>query len=260
MTDPVRHPTLDELAAVDAEAVDAQRAEAVRHHASGCAACAAVLTDLRRVRAVLRSAPIPALPPRLAERIDRALELAPAPAPVGRFARPIPPRRVLAAAAAAIALVGVGAGALTVLGGPGRTGSGGRAAGSEAQPAARPLITATGQDYTAAGLGGQVQALLSRSVPGAGQPSGPRPNTLSGPSPQPLPSSSEALAGCLNAIAERQHRPVLAADVARFAGQPAIVVVLAGPVAGQVTVVVTAPGCRAGRPEIRAVFPGLPRG
>lgn len=260
MTDSVRHPTLDELAAVDADAVAAERAAVVRRHASGCARCAAGLADLARVRAVLRSAPIPALPPRLADRIDRALELEPAPEPAGRSARSFPPRRVLAAAAAAIVLVGAGAGAVAVLSGPGPTKSAAGPAVSARHPAIRPLLTATGRNYTATGLVGQVQALLSGSAPNSGRPSGQGPNTLSGSNPEPLLAGPAALAGCLDAVTARQHRPVLAADVARYSGQPAIVIVLAGPAAGRVTVVVTAPGCRAARPEIRHVFPDLPRG
>lgn len=258
MTDSVRHPTLDELAAVDAEAVAGERAAALRRHVSGCAACAAALTELGRVRAVLRSAPIPPPPPGLAKRIDLALERAPGPEPAGRSARPIPPRRILAAAAA-VTLVGVGVGTVAVLRGPGPSGSAGRPAVSAGQPAPRPLLAASGRDYTAAGLAGQVQALLNQSGPSGGRPSGPQPNTLAGPPPRPTPDSS-ALAGCLDAVGARAHRRVLAADVARFAGRPAIVVVLAGPAAGRVTVVVTAPGCRAGRPEIRDVFPGVRRG
>jgi len=120
MTD---HPTLDELADAAEDLLSPEQAAAVEAHLASCADCQAQAASLRAVTAELAAAPVPTMPPDVAQRLSRVLvaESAHRDRPrsarvtLGNFGatRPAKPARrwlvpALAAAAAA-AIVGFGA-------------------------------------------------------------------------------------------------------------------------------------------------------
>lgn len=215
-------------------------------HLAGCPRCSAALMDLERaqapVRAALAGLPPPAVPADLAARLDAALLKAHEQAAVPRLPRPAVRRqRVLAVAAGAVVVLGLGglAFGLSRSAGTSLTTSAGSAVRPEA--AAVPVVptSSTGTDYAPRdALAGALPALLRGSGQQAASPAGDPLARLRQPA---------ELAGCLLALAGPASSGVpLALDYARYAGAPALVVVLPGAAAGKLDVFVVGVGCRAG--------------
>ncbi|MGD0685331.1 MAG: hypothetical protein ABSA03_09455, partial [Streptosporangiaceae bacterium] len=61
-----------------------RRLSRIQAHLAGCARCAALDQDLARVTALLASAPAPAMPPQVTDRIQAALAAESALSPAGR--------------------------------------------------------------------------------------------------------------------------------------------------------------------------------
>ena len=138
-------------------------------------------------------------------------------------------------------------------------------AGGTAARAAPATISASGRDYDPASLPGAAALLLARSPAGPDAGSGPvvpakpgRALTPSSPLAAPLPASIDRLRDavtlgiCASALAGDGSDQVLAADLARFQGEPAAVIVLPGPTAAEVDVWVVGPGCAPGNEQVRA--------
>lgn len=138
-------------------------------------------------------------------------------------------------------------------------------AGEAAAGALPGTINTSGRDYDLASLPGAAALLLAGSpeAPLAGSapglPTGPdRPPTPSAPLAAPLPASIERLRDastlgiCARALAGGGPDQVLAADLARYQGEPAAVIVLPGPTAAEVDVWVVGPGCAPGDQQVLA--------
>jgi hypothetical protein len=67
------HPDSDELAEFRAGLVTGRRATVITAHLAACAGCAAVADELAGVPALLAAAPAPAMPDRVAQRLDTVL-------------------------------------------------------------------------------------------------------------------------------------------------------------------------------------------
>lgn len=113
-------------ALLDDELTERERV-AVSRHLLDCADCRAELDGLRHTRALLRGAPVAALPPHVAARMvaaacepHDATRETPSPSPARRQGRRT--RAVTRAAAAAVALTGLLGGTAFALGGDGPTG------------------------------------------------------------------------------------------------------------------------------------------
>lgn len=275
---PVEHPDAEQVAALDADALGAEEAGAVRTHLAGCAACRGVLDDVRRVRTLLTEAPTPPIPEDVAGRLAGALAGAavatqgPTPEQRGRDrvmttagATVLAARRPrwsarLAALAAAAAFLGLlsGVGYL-VAGGGGRTSGGATTGASAAGVEATPLtvVNHTGNRYTMAALRAAVPALLSGSAGGsttlaggdrAARPSiaGAAPAAPAGagiPAPLATLADPQALRACADHVGEPGVAP-LAVDYAYLDGLPRVILLF--PIAGQpsrVMVIAAPPDC-----------------
>lgn len=67
------HPDVVDLAEYAEGLLDAARQADIDHHVRGCPDCAATLSDLAGLPQTLAAAPVPPLPPDVAERLDRAI-------------------------------------------------------------------------------------------------------------------------------------------------------------------------------------------
>lgn len=202
-----------------------------------------------------------------------------------RSARRRPPWLAPAAGVAAAAVLV--AGGVALLGHAGQhtaATSSGSAAGGVA-PAPQVRRVATGTDYTAATLATQLPPLLSGpalpgpalsgpalsgpALPGSAQPSPAATGSTratSGPVPGPAAASratgtvpagleplqgTAALAACLSALTPPDQPGLpLAVDYARYAGKPALVVVLPSTRPGKVDVYVVGPHCTAADADV----------
>ncbi|HEU0101078.1 MAG TPA: hypothetical protein VFR07_02030 [Mycobacteriales bacterium] len=123
--------------------------------------------------------------------------------------------------------------------------SGEAGAGAAAVPVPAPVPVAassTGTDYAGpAELAAALPRLLRGSAPAAGPPSG------TGDAADPLARlhTPEGLADCLAGLPGQRSAGPVALDYARYAGEPALVVVLPGRAPDRVDVVVVAADCRA---------------
>jgi hypothetical protein len=149
-------------------------------------------------------------------------------------------------------------------------GAEGAAAGTDSgEAAALPLtITASGRDYSAGSLPGAAGLLLSAhtdvSAPepvarpdDAAQPGRAAPHGVPLVDVPPAPELDRlrdvmTLGVCARALADGGSGQVLAADLARYQGQPAAVLVLPGPDATVVDVWVVGPGCAPGDEQVLA--------
>lgn len=168
--DPVAHPTVDELADLDAGVLDEVSAGSARAHLSaGCARCAQVFTALSAVRIDLAALPPAHIPADVAARLDAAMAEAAAAAPgtkteleTARDARGARRPRVgqrgerqpawLGRAAAAVLVLAVGGTAVSLLApesGPG-AGSTPDSAQSAASALSAPTVTPAPLERTAA--------------------------------------------------------------------------------------------------------------
>lgn len=137
----------------------------------------------------------------------------------------------------AIRVKGPVAGALNPASGPAASSGTGSSARSSVGTLA-PLVVSSGTDYQPASLGAQASAVLVRLTKNAHSTPQPGPNIA--------PTQNQAnlfpdLQSCLIRIAHGQH-PLLA-DLAKYQGHPALVVVLPATNGGQPHALVLAPGC-----------------
>ena len=240
------------------------------------------------VRSILaQHAQVGPIPDDVAERLDVALMAAasgvsplrrrthPA-APRGR--RTGPARRLLVAAVGATVLAG--GISLAVMDRPAsdpasNTAGAAPEAGADgaddapAAAAASPVtITASGRDYSAGSLPAAAGLLLSADTDVSGPESVARPDEAAQPDRAVRPDDSTVdvppapeldrlrdvmtLGVCARALADGGSGQVLAADLARYQGQAAAVLVLPGPDATVVDVWVVGPGCAPGDEQVLA--------
>lgn len=251
-------------------------------HLRSCAPCTRQLTDLEAaqapVDASLAALPPLAVPAPLAARLTAGpatgrtagsdvLPLAPARRATGarrRKPRRRPPWRAVTGVAAAIVLVSGGA-ALLIRSDHHLSASSAKSSGASLARAPEVRRLATGTSYTAATLATEVPSLLVPAQAGSVQ-SGPGPASSqatsqagAGATPAagtfpdelaPLQGTS-ALAACLSALTPSDQPGLpLAVDYARYAGKPALVVVLPSARPGKLDVYVVGPHCTAADADV----------
>lgn len=254
----------------------------------------AALVPVAAELAAAAAAPLPAPPPDLEERLLARLRAEPVPAaPEGRRTGALPvaadddedagptggtvlpsrrpaPRAgrrpalrrdglgVAAGAVALLALVGIGLGLAARSGGGASSNGSSSTAASGGSAASRPApavaTSATGTDY--APDDGSLARALPRLLAAPPVPPAAQSARSALPTPDPLARLHDptVLAGCLSALGGQP----LALDYARFAGTPALVVVLPSARPTAVDVYVVGPGCRKGDDQTR-YFRRLPR-
>ncbi|HEU5157568.1 MAG TPA: hypothetical protein VFU43_11275 [Streptosporangiaceae bacterium] len=253
------HLDYDTLADLAEGLLPDSRADAADAHLADCAECRSRSAEVANVTRLLADAPMPPMPPELASRIDEALA---AEAAANSHVVSLESRRgrrrvrILSVAAAAVFVVGGGALVGKVLlngtvssengtaqsqpvqdrsgsaaarqpGASALNGSGGAAGGS----GGGYLALRSGTDYTAAGLGKQVTAQLTRTNSRAAEELAPEP-----------------LTDCVRTVA--QGKLPLLVDVARYEGRRATVIVLPGADARRLDVWVVRPTCSAADPAV----------
>lgn len=240
-----------------------------RGHLAACPRCTEALADLERaqgpVRAALAALAPPEVPADLAARLDAALlrarehELAgprlvvPLPRAGGRTPSWLLGSAAAVVAVAAVAVLGVGlVRALSGGGGSSSTSSGVAAAAASAPPAS----SSTGTDYGGpTALAAALPALLH------GGASAPSAAALAGAPADALARlrTPAGLADCLAGLVDpAAPRPPVALDYARYAGAPALVVVLPAARPDRVDVVVVGADCTAADADAR-LHAELPR-
>ena len=220
------------------------------------AAYADLTVALTAVRADLSAlGPAGPVPADVAVRIDAALAAAGTGGGAGEALRFPPRRRVLAfAAVAAAGAVVVG---ISVVAGLGAGVS--APAGSSTSVAIPPervgqtVITSTGADYGAVPAAGTVRSSTSSGedaapFAAAADPGPPPPSAVSAPIPAALArlATPAALAACLEAVRHLVGTgapPPRSADFGRFAGVPALVIVLAAGPSGHAQTLAVGPSC-----------------
>jgi hypothetical protein len=251
------HLDYDTLADLAEGLLDESRAASADAHLVSCAVCRDRSAEIADVSLLLADAPVPPMSAELAARIDEALaaEAAAGPGPVSvadlENRRRHKRLRVLSMAAAAVVVVGGGAFvARSLVGGsvssdsqtaaskpvqdrtarPGEQSGGGasklQAPAEAAFPAAR-----SGTDYTAAKLGDQVSAQLTKS------------RTAKAPSTTQDFAATQQLSGCVRRVT--QGRTPMLVDVARYEGRPATLIVVPAVAADRLDVWVVGPACSA---------------
>lgn len=264
-----RHLDLDALADVLAGEAGGDADEHLRA-CSGCRDGLAELDDAcARVAAALAALPPPPVPADLPARLDAALLSAreqDRPQHGGR-------RRGVLVAAAAVAVFGTGvglgtvdlhpaAGPLAVGTAPLETAAGPQSAtpGSALQqaPTGPPATSSSGTDYTGAPA---LAAALPRLLAAPTGPVPPPSTTRRPRGPDPLARLRDPapLADCVSGLVDDPVAQVpLALDYARWAGRPALVVVLRTADPDRLDVAVVGAGCRAGAEDVLS-FSSLPR-
>ncbi|MBO2461301.1 anti-sigma factor family protein [Actinomadura violacea] len=250
------HLDYDVLADLAEGLLEDDQAASVNAHLESCAECRDRSADLADVSRILAEAPVPSMPPELAERIDTAIaaeSMHSATVVSMEQRRGRRHWRILSAAAATIVVLGGGATvgkiALDDSDGSGsqaatppqdraRQHSAGGAAPNAAAPSESTMVkgaykvTRSGTEYRAGRLGGQVDRLL-----GKGQEL-----RLQGSAP------SGAVSGCVAGVT-RGRTPALV-DRARYDGRDAIVIALPGAKDGGWDVWVVGPDCTAKDPHV----------
>lgn len=283
MTTPA-HPPTEDLAAYAAGDLEHAAAGAVSAHVASCAACRDDVAALQRTVAELAALPLLSMPVDVISQVEHAVAAEHAPQPLSATVAPLAPRRrstssrrwiPVASAAAVVGLVGaVGLGTLR-----GRapqedaTASGGTAQMS-ADPAG-PVLLASGVDYTAAALDGQVRGALAagsntslrremesstaRSSAGAADSAAEVSEPFKAQAaPNSAPELDAALRSCITELAGSPDVTPLLVDVATYARQPAWIVVL--PFRGdRVDVFVVRRDCRVGNDAL-LLFKRVQRG
>ena len=124
-----------------------------------------------------------------------------------------------------------------------------------------PSVTTSGRDYTADSLPSVASSLLSpRDQPSASEPTAQSDRAVRPAGPLAPPPAAEldrlrdavALGLCARALSDGASGQVLAADLGRYRGQPAAVLVLPGPDPTVVDVWVVGPGCAPGDEQVLA--------
>ena len=231
-------------------------------HLDACADCSSRLAELVaaevHVAATLAALPAPPLPAGLSDRLLAAVAAEP---PLGRsgdgsvlpMVRSTRRRLLLPAAAAAVLAVG-GVGLGLALTGGATTGAdtaataatAGSAADSAAGGSAGLVQTSSGTDWSdASAVDAVLPGVLDGTAGSAGAMVEAAPVTADALERLRTP---EGLADCLSALADPgapQEQP-LAVDYARYAGEPAVAVLLPDPDPAQLQVFVVGAGCTAG--------------
>lgn len=247
------HASIEELAAFAAGDLDAAARDRVTEHLAGCAECVGDVEALRRASTALAALPPVAIPVDVAAAIDAALEQERAGAPTTNVV-PIARRRSTpwASGAVAASVIALVAGIGISVARQDDNGSRPTAAdkGAVAAEAARETIRKeTGQNYTRAALGTQVNDLLAPEAldSGAGTFAGSQtapPGSAGGAAAPTVGRNSAKMAqldrlrndpaafeSCLQALraelpaADRDVQPV-AIDFGEFEGAPAVVILL----------------------------------
>jgi hypothetical protein len=269
------HGSYDELADLDEGLLEPSRADEVRAHLVGCAACRARHQALRDVHDELAVLPPETMPPDVAERLDAAF----AASAVPRSATVTPliaqhRRRAPALAGVAAAIVGLGFIAAIVIGtlshgGGSSTGSASASTASGAAPQTLPsggaahfTTTVTPHTYTHADAAAGIAALLAKqpaggtttnsSVPG----SGAVPTSL-----RPLFTSPARLLACAAQVAPVQGSVPQAVVFGRYTtaglkNAPSVFFVFPDG-AGKGDLTVVGPTC-SGLQQVRDYFQGIP--
>jgi hypothetical protein len=254
------HLDYDTLADLAEGLLPDSRAASADAHLTDCAECRGRSAEIANVTRLLADAPMPPMPAELASRIDQALAAeGAATGPVVSLNSRRGKRRMRVLSAAAAAVVVVGGGAVighSLLTGPvssengtaasqpiqDRTGSAAskprgpsalRGSGGDAAAGADGGYPAlrSGTDYTGARLGEQVSAQLSR-----------------GDSRKAEELATGQLSGCVRRVT--QGKMPLFVDTARYEGQRANVIVLAGNISGRLDVWIVRPTCSASDPAL----------
>lgn len=285
----MRHVGVRALARYREGVLRAGKTARVTAHLATCPQCSGVHSGLEAVSRLLATPPSPPMPDAVADRIHAALaaEAATRPVPVSATAPPTAGRhgrtvrsarpsvfsplmlRGLAAAASIAVVVGVGFLFATNALGPTASSSAPTAGSGRASPAHAglpafgpqrrlpygtpqhtALALATGANYTPTNLESLVHRDLAKLAEFAiSAPHTPEPSAA-GATGLINGTSATRLAGCL---ADVDHgRQVLVADVARYLGRPATIIVLKPLLAAAsfFDVVVVGPGCSSTTPDI----------
>jgi hypothetical protein len=265
------HVTLEALANLDEGLLVPAQEQRIRTHLAGCPHCSARLESVVGIRAALGAAPPARLPADVGARLDAALagaggasrithrEIGPTHRRPTRW-RPSGGLLATGAAASIVLLLFTALAAGALRGGPG--GATSNSAARDTTSAARQpgadvparAVTASGRNYTAATLRAALPALLGQQDASAQSRKSSAAQT-----PPGLAGRASQLGPCVAELAGRGGVTPLAVDVAKYAGQPAVVVVLpeAGP-AKVLDVWVVRPGCTRGDPQL-IYFTRLPR-
>jgi hypothetical protein len=259
------HPDPEVLAEFCAGLITGRPGARISAHLAACDHCAGVCGELAEISALLAAVPPPAMPDRVAQRLDGVLaaEAArrdhPERSVADRGAAPVttpPPRRRwdfrlvalrVLAPAAAVAVLAAGGYGLSRIGGSSADSAASRTAAAGAAPraaagAAQPAIEAPASfqvvssrtDYRRATLRQQVERELLLNARGTAGPREP---------------ASQAVRGCVQRVTEGVSPGTLVlAETAYFQGQRAILVVA---VSGDLdTAWVTAAGCSASSADV----------
>ena len=230
-------------------------------HVADCADCRAALAEIEQaqepVRAALAALPPPAVPGDLAARLDAALlrererELRPTLLAGGRSRSARSPSWLLGAAAAAGVVVALSGAAVGVarLSGRGSSSDSTMSSGAAAAPQTTRLThpvpaSSSGTDYAGPAVLAAALPTLLRGVPS------PR-AAVADPAPDPDDPlgrlrTADGLADCLAGLTGPTASSPVALDYARYAGEPALVVVLPAAAQDSVEVFVVGAACRAG--------------
>jgi hypothetical protein len=235
------HSSLDELADLDEGLLQPSRADEVRAHLAGCAACRDRHQALRDVHDELAVLPPETMPPGVVEKLDRALAAAATPrsATIVPFA-PVAQRRrgqhrpAIAGVAAAIVVIGFFAAFVVGALGHGGTSDGGSASagsGSAVQRGLSPLSTShftksvSSKTFTHTTVDAEVRRLVSGQAGAAGSlgPSTTSDNqSLAGLAKRvpltlrPLYNSPSSLLHCAAILTGQKNAVPLAVEFTRY--------------------------------------------
>jgi anti-sigma factor RsiW len=277
------HSSLDELADLDEGLLQPSRADEVRAHLAGCAACRDRHQSLRDVHDELAVLPPETMPPGVVEKLDRALADAAAPrsativplAPVAQRRRGQRGWPAMAGVAAVIVVIGFFAAVVVGAFGHGGTSEGGSGTSGSAASAPNSATTGSTSHFTRSvsaktfnhtSVIAEVRRLVSGHPAGAAtnlSPSTTRVPALLPQKLQPLYSSPPALLHCAATLTDQKTAVPLAVEFARYTTAsvrhaPSVIFVF--PVdPTHVEVFVVSPDCT-GQQPFRDVFPNVPVG
>lgn len=260
MNGPMTHLDGDALAEFRAGLITGRRGARIEAHLAGCDRCSARDGQLAEVSALLAAAPVPALPHRVADRLDTVLaaevakrnhpERARGDSSPDGASRQRPARawgfrlvamRVLAPAGAAVVLAAGGYGLSQIGGHPGTTAAS-PAMGSTAKSVSRShgseIAPAAGVTARPRMIPDNVAVVTS---PVNFQPATLRKQLQAQPAAGPTHVASPQVRGCVQKVAG--GAPLVRVESAHFEGRPATIIVARTSRGEQVWV--TGPGCSA---------------
>lgn len=257
------HPGAEVLAAYAAGDLEHAAAADVSSHLTACAACAQDVTAIERATQALGALPVLPMPVDVMTALDAAIDAEvralTVPGPIRRDRRRPPRFMPFAAAAVTVGLVAaIGYGATRSSEDRGDVGAESTIAGGSAP--AGPLVLSTGTDYTAGALDEQVRGVLGGAAgdtafsaaqeDSGGATTADAPLAATGAEMRAAGAPDDAaLTSCVAELAGADGVVPIVVDVARYAGQPAWVVVL--PFRDdKVDVFVVRPQCRKGDAQL----------